>query len=198
MIVTVGRILKLNWLRLNATGKSLISKAMLTLSLASFVIANLDIQLMGLRIASWGIQAAFVGALLFVVGWGLVSFKCPVELKGETDSDTVASAMADAGAGIFPDRVIMLRKLICRYRARPPFDLPENLLGAADAACKLVGPTPTWDRDKALHLYRYDVQLRSYDRPCDRIMAAVLLSTGLTLMFLSTASNILKALFALS
>ena len=198
---TILTVLNFNWLKINLIGGSIISRSLLSLSLLSFLIVTLYKTPFGVNFAKWNITYPFVGSLVFFVGWLFAIITCPSELKKETDLNEITSKMAAAGPGIFADRLIMLYYMIGRFQSQPPVDLPSNLLFSAVNAHRDVASHTTsaaWGAGLAHDVYRYDVALRSYDKPAFRFIVASLMMFGLILMFLPTMVNILVVIYAIS
>jgi predicted membrane channel-forming protein YqfA (hemolysin III family) len=73
---------RMAWLSQAKLRDSFMSKALTSLSLATFALGNLAPLLSHLGVHIWKLQCLFIGAVLFLVGYLVVTFRIPPEFRG--------------------------------------------------------------------------------------------------------------------
>jgi hypothetical protein len=187
---------KAGWLSLAKIQRSLISKALTSLSLATFLLANFGEALGALGMSTWRLRLLLLGSLLFICGYVCASLRRPPEFEeGATLEELVGQMAKVDDYDYFRSRLSMTQALVERFQRQPPFDLLQGHLEYAKqriGACKATSQSD-W-KSRSSSLYHADLNLRQYDRPRSRWLSLTLLTVGMIALLVPTVASLWKVL----
>jgi hypothetical protein len=189
------------WLNVNRVSQSFLSKGLIILSLAAFLLANFPSVTSLLGSSGWKLPTLFLGSFIFLIGYVIASASTPPELSGHSDATRIVAEMMTLDTWFFFDgRRQMLRNLITDFKSRSPFDLPIGHMNFARNTLDKVDKhpaDPSTYKSFSPDVYNADIQLRQFLKPRARYSALAFLAVGLVLMLVPTAVNVLSALWNL-
>lgn len=180
-----------SWLALTKLRESFLSKVTTAFAFTTFALANFAGYLDKLGIDLWRLRFLFVGAVLFLMGYLVVGWRVPNELRSVESLDELVSRMLTiSDFRYFETRRKMASALALRMEGRKPFDLPDGYLDYVRVCVADTANDCEWQEQHAATLYHADLALRQYDRPKARVTAFVLLGFGLLLLLIPTFEGI--------
>lgn len=167
------------------------SKALLALSLSAFVVSRLSdlnglARSIGLAILPlpWTSEVAAVGGLIFLLAIVIGYLSKPPEFTlGDNRDKTIEKVFNSSELSLYLSRVAMLDTHMKNHAARPayiPLDTwmyAENVLARANACTTTKQQTEMFETN-AKEFYQADLDLRSFQRPCLRLLTTFVMLVG--------------------
>jgi hypothetical protein len=174
---------------------SFLSKALTSFSLATFALGNIAPLLEKLGVDFWRLRCLFIGSVLFLLGYLVLTFRVPPEFRGGTSlNDIVRNMLTIQDRSFFESRRAMTISILQRLNVSRPFDLSDGVIQYARTH---ASPTTQITDDNwtqyAASLYHADIVLRQYDRPRTRLISLGLMAAGIVFLLVPTLDGVIRA-----
>jgi hypothetical protein len=189
------------WVLLSKVCNSFLSRAMAALSLTTFLLTNVVLPAQRLHFAFgfWQIKTVFFGAMLFLIGYLVVTIWTPQEFRGTSDVPEIVDRMLNlSDFGFFKSRLDMTTSLMQRIQGGSRSNwFPAPMLYVGNQIKLAKDKSENDWKKSARSLYHADLSLRQYDRPVARVIALFLLIPGISLLLFPTVISVGKVLLGL-
>lgn len=191
------------WSQLGSLQRAFGSKAAVALPAVSFAVAILpETWVETWLLPNWRLHVVFWGALLFLVGQGVIAWRRPIAFDRGTDVPTaIDEAKSLATFDYLKDRGRQLASQVERYSKVKPRGLADIELQIAATRAKAATEANEDAENDWTPLLPLVVvsqrRLDEYDRWKSRVAAVLLLGVGLVFMALPAVVNFVTALASL-
>lgn len=188
-----------SWVQLARLRNSFLSKALTAFSLATFGLSNFGEPLHRIGVDISPLRWTFVGSILFLIGYIIVSLRVPPEFRETGDVFEIADRMSKIDSlEFFKSRLRMTNSLLDRIsRRRHSGQLNAPIEYARQQVLIAKSKNEKDWEDGAINLYHSDVVLRQYDRPFGRALALSFLFVGICILLSRTTIAAVKAILGL-
>jgi hypothetical protein len=188
-----------SWSRLSKIQNSFLSKALTSLSLATFVLANFAEPLSHIGVSLWSMKMLFIGSTIFLVGYVVVVISMPSEFQGECNPDRIVDRMRKIeDHEFFRSRLELAKSLHNRLANSKHAELIKGPVGYVDQQIKEASTANKENRrELAGSLYHSDLVLRQYDIARARLTAVALLFLGVACLLLPAIMSVIRVILEL-
>lgn len=186
------------WLALSNFSGSFLSRALAALSLSSLVLANMPdfIEASGIPMVS--LNRMLVGSAFFLLGYLIFSMsRPPAFAQAGQQHEHVQRMLAIADVEYIKSKLDTAQRLSERIKKQRLLPPPVPVIDWLDRACGRVEAMvskPDFKVGDAVGLLDVELEVRQYDRPARRLLVALLMLIGVSLLLYPTVGNVVAVI----